>query len=116
MFKSVKGKTYIVDVDGVIRDKPDFPTALVRKSYSAEGTTGFEMVVYPVFTDDVVKNLYGRMLTLVEATTEQHKLKAVKDIFSKEIKDWARDVQHKASEVCEFAEQYIPEDDSKISK
>lgn len=112
----IKGKTYIVDIDGVIRDKPDFPTSLIRKSYSAEGTTGAEVVIYPVFTDDIARNLYGRIITLVEATTEPSKLKSVKDVFSKELKAWSDDVYENAYDHSQSAEEFIPDDDSKISK
>lgn len=110
----IRGKTHIVDIDGVIRDKPDFPKALIRQSYSARNTTGAEMVVYPVFTDDIARNLYGRIMTLVEATTDPSRLKAVKDVFSKELRLWEKDVQEDASDLSYQALEYIDtEEDSK---
>lgn len=113
----IRGKTHIVDIDGVIRDKPDFPSALIRRSYSAPNTTGAEEVCYPVFTDNIARNLYGRIMTLVEATTEPSRLKAVKDVFSKELKNWESDVYEDASDLCLRAMEYIDSDeDSKVSK
>lgn len=111
MEKLIKGKTHIVDIDGVIRDRPDSPTALVRKRYTVAGSTGAETVAYPVFTDAIVRNLYGRIMTLVEATTEVPKMKPVKDIFSKELKAWSEDIHKDAAELVFRAEEYIDADE-----
>lgn len=111
MEKLIRGKTHIVDIDGVIRDKPDFPKALLRQSYTTQGSTGAEQVVDPVFTDEIVRNLYGRIMTLVEATTEASKLKAVKDVFSKELKQWSNDVFEEARELAYLAAASIDTDE-----
>lgn len=58
------------------------------------------LVVDPIFTDGVYNNLYGRLMTLVEATTESYKLKAVKDLFSKELKHWSSDVFESARDIA----------------
>lgn len=111
MEKLIRGKTHIIDIDGVIREKPDFPRALLRQSYTVRGSTGAEQVVDPVFTDEIVRNLYGRIMTLVEATTEPSKLKAVKDIFSKELKAWSNDVYQEARELAYIASASIDTDE-----
>lgn len=114
MEKLIRGKTHIVDIDGVIREKPDSPKALLRMSYTVQGSTGTEVIVDPVFTDEISRNLYGRIMTLVEATTEPSKLKAVKDVFSKELKAWSNDVYEEARELSYRASASIdPAEDSK---
>lgn len=92
MGKKVKG---IVDISGSFSDKPDFPVAVVR-----EGEPGQD-IVDPVFDWHVTKNLFGRVMTLVEATTDMHKLSAVKDLFAKELRSWESDVYSSARELAE---------------
>lgn len=93
----------VLDTDGQFREAPDFPIAVVRQA--VEGENSLEgTIVDPVFTHDVARNLYGRIMTLVEATTEASKLKAVKDIFGKELSSWEQDVYRSAREVASIAE------------
>jgi hypothetical protein len=87
-----KSKAYVVDIDGKIRENPDFPIAVVRRNLTKEGHPLTSVTVDAILTDKIIKNLYGRIITLVEATTEAYKLKAVKDLFGKEIRDWSTDV------------------------
>ncbi len=90
----------VLDIDGKLRENPDCPIAVVREAteneLSAEG-----MVVDPVFTPHVTRNLYGRIMTLVEATSDQAKLKAVKDLFSKELMSWENDVYRSARQFAQ---------------
>lgn len=90
----------IVDIDGAVREAPDYPVAVVR--WKPKDDSSFEGdIVDPVFNNSVARNLYGRVMTLVEATSEQHKLKAVKDLFSKELMAWENDVYRSARQICE---------------
>lgn len=95
------GERVIVFSDGSKGIKGDFPIAVeytqVEKYHDTEIGN---QVVDPIFDYHVTDNLYGRMMTLVEATTETHKLKAVKDLFSKELGAWASDVYDSAREIA----------------
>lgn len=79
----------------------DFPIAVCREVATDDAVvkdlTG-EFVVDPIFNWQVNNNLYGRVMTLVEATTDVSRLKAVKDVFSKELSDWAAEVHRSARE------------------
>lgn len=86
----------VLDCDGEFRENPDFPIAVVRESDPGELP-----IVDPVFNIDVTGNLYGRIMTLVEATCEPHKLKAVKDLFSKELMSWENDVYSSARDLAQ---------------
>ena len=88
----------VLDIDGEFREMPDFPVAVVRES-TDKGVVGESKIVDPIFSSHVTRNLYGRVMTLVEATSEQHKLKAVKDLFSKELMDWENDVYRSATQL-----------------
>lgn len=94
-----KYKAVIVDVDGAVRENPDFPTAILRRGELGEGD-----VVDPVFNDKITRNLYGRIMTLLEATTDPVKLKSVKDVFSKELRSWEKEVYDEAFELCSRVE------------
>ena len=99
----MKSKAYIVDIDGNIRENPDFPIAILRQNLTKEGDPLTSGIVDPVFNDKIARNLYGRIMTLVEATTDPVKLKSVKDVFSKELKTWEQDVYKDAYEHSERA-------------
>lgn len=92
----------VLDIDGEFRETPDFPIAVVREAV-VEAEIGEGMIVDPVFNNSVTRNLYGRVMTLVEATAETHKLKAVKDLFSKELREWETEVYASARELAEIA-------------
>jgi hypothetical protein len=95
----------IIFTDGT--EKGDWPVAVVSEQVFPEGVKsedlklglGEDKVVDPIFNYAVQQNLYGRILTLVEATTETHKLKPVKDLFSKEIQEWSNEVYRSAREI-----------------
>lgn len=94
----------VVDIDGEFRENPDFPVAVAREPWTSEdGKVAEGLVVDPVFNSSVTRNLYGRVMTLVEATCETHKLKAVKDLFSKELREWETDVYDSARELADSA-------------
>lgn len=97
-----KSKAKVLDIDGEFRESLDFPVAVVREPYESEnGLTGSGTVVDPIFNENVTRNLYGRILTIVEATCEANKLKAVKDLFSKEITAWENDVYRSARQIAD---------------
>lgn len=89
----------VLDISGKFSDTPDYPVAVVRdpgdNEESWEGT-----IVDPVFDWHITRNLFGRVMTLVEATTDVHKLSAVKDLFAKELKNWEEDVYSSARELA----------------
>lgn len=88
----------ILDIDGEFRDCPDFPVAVVRPQVESEFAASGE-IVDPVFNSAVYNNLFGRLMTLLEATCETHKLKPVKDLFGKELINWYEDVFASAREL-----------------
>lgn len=93
----------IVDIDGTARETPDFPVAIVRRKTETENSLEGD-IIDPIFNHSVSRNLYGRMMTLVEATCETHKLKAVKDLFSKELMAWENDVYRSARQIVDITE------------
>ena len=93
----VKSIAKVLDIDGKFRDTPDFPIAVVRDE---GGDSIGGMVVDPIFNNSVTRNLYGRIMTLVEATSEQQKLQAVKSLFSKELMAWENDVYRSARQLA----------------
>lgn len=111
----------VLDIDGKFREMPDFPVAVVREAWESEdGNVGAGQIVDPIFNHQVYNNLYGRIMTLLEATTDSHKLKPVKDIFSKELMSWQEDVHSSARGVINsqngsvdtsniYLKSYVPE-------
>lgn len=95
--------TKVLDVNGEYSESPDFPIAVVREATDS-GNIGESKVVDPIFDHHVTRNLYGRVMTLVEATCETHKLKAVKDLFSKELISWENDVYRSARQISDGRE------------
>lgn len=91
-------KAKVLDISGTFSDTPDFPVAVVREPAEDENT---DKIVDPVLDFHVTRNLFGRMMTLVEATSEQHKLKAVKNLFAKELSAWENDVYESARELAD---------------
>ena len=96
-------KAEVLDIDGEIRECPDFPIAVIRRQQEFENSLEGN-IVDPIFNHNVTRNLYGRIMTLVEATSEQHKLKAVKDLFSKELMAWENDVYRSARQLADGKE------------
>lgn len=93
----------VLDISGKFVDCPDYPVAVVREQDKDERSDESSIVniVDPIFDWHITRNLYGRIMTLVEATTDMHKLNAVKDIFSKELVAWENDVYNSARELYE---------------
>jgi len=92
----------IVFSDGSKGHEGDFPIAIVytQEGTYPDGTEYKQEVVDPVFEGHVTRNLYGRIMTLVEATTETARLKAVKNVFSKELLAWENDVYSSSREIA----------------
>lgn len=94
-----KRKARVLDISGTFSETPDYPVAVVREKY--EGEESMEgPIVDPVFDFHITRNLFGRVMTLVEATTDMHKLGAVKDLFAKELRSWEEDVYSSARELA----------------
>lgn len=85
----------IVYSDGTHGTTGNFPAAVV-KNHGAPPESSSIRVVDPVLNIDLVNNLYGRMMTLLEATTDKERLSSVKSVFGKEIKQWESDVYESA--------------------
>lgn len=90
----------VLDISGTFSDTPDFPVAVVREKYESENSME-GTIVDPIFDFHITRNLFGRVMTLVEATCDIHKLKAVKDLFAKELSAWESDVYASARELAE---------------
>jgi hypothetical protein len=88
----------VLDINGTYDECPDFPVAVVRPRVESENSIEGD-IVDPVFTTPLYNNLFGRVMTLLEATCETHKLKAVKDLFGKELISWYEDVFQSAREL-----------------
>lgn len=101
-FSMSKERT-IVFSDGSKGLEGDFPVAVIwkQKVKNPDDSEFVNDVVDPIFDQRIARNLFGRMMTLVEATCEQHKLKAVKDLFAKELGDWESDVYTSARELAQ---------------
>lgn len=94
----------VLDIDGEFRENPDSPIAVVREEPEAAGEkvgNKAYLIVDPIFNHNVTGNLFGRVMTLVEATCDTHKLKAVKDLFGKELREWESEVYKCARELAE---------------
>jgi hypothetical protein len=100
----MSGKREIVYSDHSRGDQGDFPVAVVyTQEVSVPGTaTSVEVneVCDPIFNTAITKNLYGRLMTLIEATTDRDRMKAVKNLFSKELSSWEDDVYRSARELA----------------
>lgn len=94
----------IVYIGGERGARGDFPVAVIHTQRYKDGelhaSVGDNLVVDPVFNSAIYGNLFGRLMTLVEATTDAYKLKAVKDLFSKELQTWSNDVYQSAREIA----------------
>lgn len=89
-------KREILFSDGSKGDSGDFPIAVVKEFNSVT-----LIAVDPILETSAFNNLYGRMMTLLEATTESSRLKAVKNVFSKELQTWFTDVHDSARQIAQ---------------
>jgi hypothetical protein len=90
------GKEYLPD--GLI---DQCPVAVFLKNTIEESDDMHEAFCYPVFDGHAHNNLYGRLMTLVEAIIEDKgRQKAVKDIVSREISDFGRELARSATEIA----------------
>ena len=91
----------IVYLDGSYGHVGYSPIAVVYNQKVDYGTFGeTNLVVDPIFNSQTYNNLYGRLMTLVEATTESYKLKSVKDLFSRELNDWSSSIYESARDIA----------------
>lgn len=100
----------IVYADGSKGTHGDYPVALshIQTINAPDRELEVNNVVDPVFDDNVTRNLYGRIMTLVEATTDPLRLKAVKDVFSKELLAWENDVYASARQIAITGSDILP--------
>lgn len=91
-------KAKVLDINGKFSETPDFPVAVVREAYD-DADQGEGTIVDPVFSQSVTRNLYGRIMTLVEVITPNEKLEATKNVFSKELMSWENDVYRSARDL-----------------
>ena len=97
----VKNVDNTPDFEVVLATK-DYAVGVMRKQdiYAANGNMVNVSDVIPALTWKVTDNLYGRIMTLLEAVAEKDRLKAIKDIFGKELKSWEHDVYLSAKEIA----------------
>lgn len=94
-------KREILFSDGSKGNDGDFPIAVLWQQELTHPEPMFNSVVDPILEHSAYNNLYGRLMTLIEATVDSQKLKAVKDVFSKELQTWFSDVHSSAREIAE---------------
>ena len=79
------------------------PIAVVYQEVSANADGSDERTVTydlrPVLNHAPYNNLYGRVMTLIEATTDPSRLEAVKNVFSKELLAWFNDVKNDSNDI-----------------
>jgi hypothetical protein len=75
------------------------PAGIKRTEYIGDG--GELNYFFPAVTDSAYNNLYGRLMTLLEATTDKDKLKVVKNLFQREINDWYDNLEKSVKEIDE---------------
>lgn len=77
------------------------PAGIKRIEYIGDDVrTGGELNYYfPALTSGVYNNLYGRLMTLLEATTDKDKLKVVKSLFQRELNDWFDNAERAVKEI-----------------
>lgn len=86
--------------DGRVDSHEGFPIAVVKQSTGENEITSGVTVYFPVVEEKARANLYGRMMTLLEAMTENpEKLEAMKSVFGKEISQWYEDLCRSAEEL-----------------
>jgi hypothetical protein len=60
-----------------------------------------EMFCYPIFDGSAHNNLYGRLMTIVEAVIEdKDRQKAVKDIVARELSNFSKELSRSATEIA----------------
>lgn len=90
------GREYVVD--GLIEQ---WPIAVFVKDVIDESDTLKQEMCYPIFDGHAHNNLYGRLMTLVEAVIEDKgRQKAVKDIIARELSDFNRELSRSATEIA----------------
>ena len=55
----------------------------------------------PAITSSTYNNLYGRIMTLVEATTDKAKLRSVKTLFQRELNDYFSNLEKNVQEITQ---------------
>ena len=90
------GREYVAD--GLIEQ---WPIAVFIKNVIDESDRLESSMCYPIFDGHAHNNLYGRLMTLIEAVIEdKDRQRAVKDIVSKEIADFGRELSRSATEIA----------------
>jgi len=87
--------------DGSKGTSGDFPIAVIWEQEVRDQEPLYNTVIDPILEHSVYNNLFGRVMTLLEATVEPVRLKAVKDVFSKELQSWQSDSYRSAKEIAD---------------
>lgn len=77
----------------------EVPCGIKRVEYIGDG--GKINYYFPALTSSAYNNLYGRIMTLLEATTDHAKLKVVKTLFQRELNDYFDNLEKSVKEVDE---------------
>lgn len=79
----------------------DVPCGVKRTEFIGDNrtTSGEIPYYYPLLTAPAYNNLYGRVMTMLEATTDKDKLKVVKTLFQRELNDWFSDLEKSVKEL-----------------
>lgn len=75
------------------------PVAVASKQVLVYPVKEENIIVDPILTYQVTGNLYGRIMTLIEATTDKDRLEAVKSVFGKELSEWESHVFRSANQI-----------------
>jgi len=86
---NIYGKKFEVEMNGA------YPIAIFHEDKIRE------MYCYPIFDGHAHNNLYGRLMTIIEAVIEdKDRQKAVKDIISKELGSFSQELKRSATEIA----------------
>lgn len=90
------GREYVQD--GLIEQ---WPIAVFVKNVIEKDDYLKQDMCYPIFDGHAHNNLYGRLMTLVEAIIEdKDRQKSVKDIVARELSDFNRELSRSATEIA----------------
>lgn len=75
------------------------PAGIKRIEYIGNGEKDYLRYYFPALTDSAYNNLYGRLMTLLEATSDRDKLKVIKTLFQRELNDWFDNLEKSVKEI-----------------
>lgn len=83
------------------KDGKQYPAGIKESVFNGldNGKSIYINYFIPAITTAAYNNLYGRMMTLVEATTEKSKLKSVKSLFQRELNEYFSQLEKSVEEL-----------------